>query len=224
MMQPDGARARIRIKICGITRVEDAVAAARLGADAVGLVFYSGSPRAVTCDKAREIAAALPPFVAKVGLFVNAGHAAINEILQSVPLDVIQFHGDEEPADCTLYSKPYIKAVKMHPDVNVRQQASKYAAAAALLLDTYQEGRHGGTGQTFDWSRIPEDLHKPLILAGGLTPANVAEAVMRTRPYAVDVSGGVETGKGIKDARKMAEFIREVRDAESRSGSAHAAN
>jgi len=223
MMQPDAACARIRIKICGITRAEDAVAAARLGADAIGLVFYSGSPRTVTCEKAREIAAALPPFVAKVGLFVNTGPAAINEILQSVPLDVIQFHGDEEPADCALYSKPYIKAVRMHPDVNVRKEALRFAAASALLLDTYREDLHGGTGETFDWSRIPENLGKPLILAGGLNPANVADAVLRARPYAVDVSGGVETGKGIKDARKMAEFIREVKHAESRSSRSDAA-
>ena len=218
MMEKDTAIARVRIKICGITRAEDALAAIHLGADAIGLVFYRDSPRVVSMNTARRIAGMLPPFVTKVGLFVNAAADEINHVLQGVALDVLQFHGDEQPADCGCYSKPYIRAVRMHDTVDVCKEAQRYAGASALLLDTYVESKRGGTGESFDWSKIPLDAGKPIILAGGLHAGNVANAIRQTLPYAVDVSGGVESGKGIKDARKMAEFIREVRYAESQTG------
>lgn len=208
---------RVRVKICGITRPEDALAAARLGADAIGLVFYPASPRAVTIQTANKIIDVLPPFICKTGLFVNATSDEINRILDKVALDVLQFHGDEEPEQCASYPKPFIKAVRMQDNVDLNTAARQYADASALLLDTYVEGLHGGTGQVFDWSRIPANTGKPLILAGGLTPANVATAIKQVRPYAVDVSGGVESAKGIKDARKITEFIREVRNAEIQS-------
>ncbi|MBI4006576.1 MAG: phosphoribosylanthranilate isomerase [Gammaproteobacteria bacterium] len=207
--------ARVRIKICGITRPEDAVAAAHLGADAIGLVFYADSPRAVTIDIARKITSVLPPFVSKVGLFVNASPEEINKILENVTLDFLQFHGDENPEQCRYYSKPYIKAVRMQNAVDLNKITDCYSDAIALLLDTYVEGIRGGTGETFDWTRIPADLGKPVILAGGLTAGNVAHAIRQVSPYAVDVSGGVESNKGIKDAGKMAEFIREVRRAQN---------
>ena len=209
---------RVRIKICGITRAEDALLATRLGADAIGLVFYADSPRAISIDAARRITGMLPPFVAKVGLFVNAASAVIEQVLQIVTLDLLQFHGDEVPEECGRYSKPYIKAVRMHDGIDVCREAERYAGASALLLDTYVTSKRGGTGENFDWSRIPANPGKPVILAGGLTPGNVASAIRQILPYAVDVSGGVESGKGIKDARKMAEFIREVRYAESQIG------
>jgi len=217
-MENNSSITRVRIKICGITRVEDALAATRLGADAIGLVFYPDSPRAVGIDTARRIAGMLPPFVTRVGLFVNATVDEINKVLQAVALDLLQFHGTEEPSECARYSKPYIKAVRMSDVVDVQREARRYADASALLLDAYVKGKHGGTGATFNWSSVPADVGKPIILAGGLTAENVASAIRQILPYAVDVSGGVESGKGIKDASKMAEFIREVRYAESQIG------
>jgi phosphoribosylanthranilate isomerase len=215
MMDKDMSITRVRIKICGITRVEDALTAARLGVDAIGLVFYHESPRAIGIETACRIAAMLPPFVARVGLFVNATADEINKVLQTVALDVLQFHGSEEPTECRRYSKPYIKAVRMSELVDVRREARRYAEASALLLDACVKGKYGGTGETFNWSSVPAAVGKPIILAGGLNAGNVANAIRQTLPYAVDVSGGVESGKGIKDARKMAEFIQEVRYAES---------
>lgn len=208
---------RVRVKICGITRPQDALAAARLGADAIGLVFYPDSPRAVTIETAKAIIKVLPPFITKTGLFVNATPDEIHKVLDAIDLDVLQFHGNEEPEQCAGYPKPFIKAVRMQDNVDLNTAARRYADASALLLDTYVEGLHGGTGQVFDWSRIPANTNKPLILAGGLTPANVAAAIRQVRPYAVDVSGGVESAKGIKDAGKITEFIREVRNAEIQS-------
>ena len=198
---------RLRVKICGITRPEDGLAAATAGADAIGLVF-ADSPRRVSPDQARTIIAALPPFTKVVGLFVDAPASAIREILGQVPVDLLQFHGAEDPADCRLYGRPYIKAVRMAPGMDVVAEARRYADAAGLLLDTFEPGSAGGTGRTFDWTRIPAELGKPLILAGGLTPENVAAAVRAIKPYAVDVSSGVEQSKGIKDAAKIAAFIR----------------
>jgi phosphoribosylanthranilate isomerase len=198
--------------------MEDALTATRLGADAIGFVFYPDSPRAVAIETARKITTMLPPFVTKVGLFVNATANEINKVLQMVALDLLQFHGAEEPSECTRYSKPYIKAVRMSDVVDVRNEARRYADATALLLDAYVKGKHGGTGEIFNWSSIPPDIGKPIILAGGLTAGNVANAIRQTLPYAVDVSGGVESGKGIKDVYKMTEFIREVRYAESQIG------
>ncbi len=212
---------RTRIKICGITRPEDGVAAARLGVDAIGLVFYPQSPRAVTIARARAIVERLPPFVTVVGLFVNAEERAVRQVLESVPVDLLQFHGDEPPEACRIYGRPYIKALAMHEAMDVRREAERYADAAGLLLDAWHRELRGGSGERFDWSRFPRDLDKPLILAGGLTPENVREAVERVRPYALDVSSGVESAKGIKDPQRMAEFVREVTasscDAEKRN-------
>lgn len=201
---------RTRIKICGITRPQDGQEAARLGADAIGLVFYTPSPRAVTIEQAKAVCDALPPFVSRVGLFVNAEQAEISKVLAEVSLDLLQFHGDEAPAECEAYDRPYIKALRMAADVDVMAQAAAYKSAAGILLDSYEAGTPGGTGQTFDWQRVPAELKQPIILAGGLTPGNVATAIERVRPYAVDVSGGVEAAKGIKDRDKMTAFINEV--------------
>jgi phosphoribosylanthranilate isomerase len=203
----------VRVKICGITRPEDGLLAAQLGADAVGLVFHDKSPRAVTPERARAIVAALPPFVTRVGLFVNAAPERIEAVLRQVPLDVLQFHGDEPAEDCRPYGRPYIKAIRMRLGLDLRRAALAYPDAAALLLDAYVVGIEGGTGLSFDWSRVPRDLPRPLILAGGLTPDNVTRALALTRPYAVDVSGGVERDKGVKDEDKMRRFIQSVWDA-----------
>jgi phosphoribosylanthranilate isomerase len=205
---------RTRVKICGITRVEDGLAAARAGADAVGLVFETRSPRRVGIEQARGIAARLPPFVAVVGLFVDAAPEQVREALGALRLDLLQFHGSETPDYCRQFAKPFIKAIPMREGVDLHEAGRAFADAAALLLDTHVAGIAGGSGQVFDWSRIPHDLAKPVILAGGLTPANVAEAVRTVRPYAVDVSSGVEAAKGIKDAGKIAAFIEAVRNAE----------
>lgn len=201
----------VRCKICGITRIEDALAAAEAGADAIGLVFYARSPRAVDVRQARSIIAALPPFVSTVGLFVDATRCEINEILDAVPLDLLQFHGDESPEQCEGYHRPYVKALRVRSSDQIAQAVTTYRGASGLLLDAFVPGVPGGTGERFDWSLIPAGLSKPLILAGGLTPDNVASAIHRVRPYAVDVSGGVEAAKGIKDVDKVRAFIREVR-------------
>ncbi len=206
---------RTRIKICGITRVEDALAAVELGADAIGLVFYPPSPRAVSVAQAREILATLPPFVTSVGLFVNNERAAMESLLAQLPIDLLQFHGDESPQQCRGFGRPYIKALRMRPGQAVGAEMDRFTDAQGFLLDTYQEGVPGGTGQVFDWSLVPKDYPKPLVLAGGLTPENVAQAVSQVRPYAVDVSGGVEAGKGIKDKSKIAAFIRGVRSVQT---------
>ncbi len=200
---------RTRVKICGITRIEDARAAVELGCDALGLVFYPPSPRAVTVGQAQAILASLPPFVTSVGLFVDEDEAVIRSTLEQVPLDLLQFHGDETEAECVRYGRPYIKALRMREGEDIARTARQYPSAAGILLDAYQPGLPGGTGQTFDWQRIPP-LAQPLILAGGLAADNVARAIETVHPYAVDVSGGVEAEKGIKDPRKMAAFINEV--------------
>ncbi|MWV18195.1 phosphoribosylanthranilate isomerase [Pseudomonas sp. L-22-4S-12] len=198
----------VRSKICGITRVEDALAAAAAGADAIGLVFYAKSPRAVSVAQARQIIAALPPFVTTVGLFVDAGRDELRQILAQVPLDLLQFHGDECAEQCEGHGRPYIKALRVKAGDDVAAQVARYPGAAGVLLDTFVEGVPGGTGLAFDWSLVPAGLSKPVILAGGLTPESVAAAIARVRPYAVDVSGGVESAKGIKDADKVRAFIR----------------
>jgi phosphoribosylanthranilate isomerase len=201
----------VRVKICGITRVEDALAAAAAGADAIGLVFYAKSPRAVDIEQAREILAVLPPFVTSVGLFVDAERSELERILASVPLDLLQFHGDESVQQCEAFGRPYIKALRVKAGDDIAAQVARYPSAQGILLDAYVEGVPGGTGEAFDWSLIPQALSKPLILAGGLRPDNVAEAVSRVRPYAVDVSGGVEASKGVKDVEKVGAFIRAAR-------------
>jgi len=206
---------RTRVKICGITRPEDAVAAARLGADAIGLVFYEPSPRCVDIVAARRVTGALPPFVSKVALFVDAEEARVLAVLDAVQPNLLQFHGDESPEYCAQFGRPYVKAVRMRPDTDPAEQAERYAAASAMLLDAYQPGVPGGTGGTFEWERVPSGLRLPVILAGGLTPANVGAAIRSTRPFAVDVSGGVEREKGVKDHRKISDFMQEVSSAEA---------
>jgi len=208
---------RTRIKICGITSVEDALAAAQLGADAIGLVFYPPSPRYVEVEQAAEIAAALPPFVTTVGLFVNADEQTISEVVSRVRIDLIQFHGNECKDYCGLHQRPYLKAVRMSDEVDLDKQMTDYAQARALLLDTYKAGVPGGTGEQFNWDRVPAHLADKIILAGGLTPENVKDAIAQVHPYAVDVSGGVESAPGKKDKEKMARLIEAVRTQESRS-------
>jgi phosphoribosylanthranilate isomerase len=203
----------VRVKICGITRPEDARWAAALGADAIGLVFYEHSPRRVTVAQAWQIATASPPFVTKVGLFVDAKEPIIRSALEQVPLDLLQFHGDEDPEECARYDRPYIKAVRVREDIDLNRLVERYDNACGILLDAFVDGQRGGTGQTFNWSLVPRDLPLPIILAGGLTPDNVATAIAAVRPYAVDVSGGVESGRGVKDPNKMYAFIRGVRNA-----------
>lgn len=205
---------RTRAKICGITRPADGVLAAANGADAIGLVFFAQSPRVVSGEQAREVIAALPPFVTSVGLFVNAEVAAVERILAEVPLDLLQFHGDESPEYCRQFARPYIKAVRMAEGVDLAAVAERYAGAKALLVDSYQQGVPGGTGHTFDWARIPHGMDKPIILAGGLGPENIEQAVRQVRPYAVDVSSGVEAARGIKDANRIAAFMRGVNKAD----------
>ena len=203
----------VRSKICGITRIEDALAAVEAGADAIGFVFYPKSPRAVSVHQARAIIAALPPFISTVGLFVNASRCELNEMLDAVPLDLLQFHGDETPEQCEGYHRPFIKALRVQAGDDIAGSCRAYGKASGILLDTFVSGVPGGTGETFDWALIPDNLDKPIILAGGLTSANVAQAIAQVRPYAVDVSGGVEKSKGIKDHDKIRAFMSAVHGA-----------
>lgn len=203
---------RTRIKICGITRVEDARIAAGLGADAIGLVFYAPSPRNVSLDQARAIIAAIPPFVTVVGLFVDPAQDEVESVLRRCSLGLLQFHGDEAPGFCCRFGLPYIKAARVRADADLVQCLSPYQAAQGWLLDAYHEQLYGGTGELFDWKLIPPDLARPVILSGGLTPDNVGAAVRQVRPWAVDVSSGVEAAKGVKDAAKIAAFIAGVKN------------
>ena len=205
---------RTRVKICGITSPRDAQAAARLGADAIGLVFYEPSPRYVTIEQAREIASSVPPFVARVALFVNAEAATVRAVLGAVPIDLLQFHGEEDAAFCGGFGVPYLKAVRVRKGLNLLEYLSPFRGAAGWLLDAYRPDYYGGTGETFDWGVVPTGLERPLVLSGGLTVTNVGEAVRRVRPWAVDVSSGVESAKGVKDADKIAAFIEGVRNAD----------
>jgi phosphoribosylanthranilate isomerase len=200
-----------RVKICGITRVEDALAAAHSGVDAIGLVFYQLSPRHVSIELAAQLVTALPPFVSGVGLFVNADTSFVRDVLARVPLDLLQFHGDETPEYCGQFGKPYLKAICVKKGVDLLQCAERFHSAKGLLLDAHVEGIAGGTGATFDWALIPHRLSLPVILSGGLAAENVAAAIKQVRPYAVDVSSGVEANRGIKDAAKIAAFINEVK-------------
>lgn len=201
-----------RIKICGITRIEDGLAAARLGADAIGMVFYEATPRYVTVDQARAIAQALPPFVTRVGLFVNVDADRVRATISTVGLDILQFHGEESAETYRAFGRPYIKAVRMWDDVDLYAQQRAYPDAIGLLLDTYVKHTPGGSGETFDWRLVPRDLEKPIILAGGLTADNVKDAIKVVRPFAVDVSSGVEETKGVKDPEKISAFIERVRE------------
>jgi len=201
---------RTRIKFCGITRESDALAAIELGADALGFVFHAPSPRYIAPEAARAIVGRLPPFVSAVGLFVDAPLAEVRAVAASVMLDAVQFHG-EEPADyCQAYGRPYLKAIRLETGTTLREAARAYAGARALLLDSYHPQLAGGTGQAFDWTLIPAQRDKPIVLAGGLHAGNVARAIRAVKPYAVDVSGGIESAKGIKDYEKMQAFVAEV--------------
>lgn len=202
------------VKICGITRHADAQAAACLGAHALGFIFYAKSPRCIASDRAAEIIKAVPPFVTVVGLFVNPAAREVENVLKEVPLNLLQFHG-EEPADfCAQFGVPYIKAVRVKAGLDLLQYAQLYGAARGLLLDAFVDGTHGGTGTAFDWNLIPRSLPLQVILSGGLNPANVAAAIRRVAPWAVDVSSGVEASPGIKDPQKIAAFMKEVRSAD----------
>lgn len=203
-----------RVKICGITRIEDALAAAAMGVDAIGLVFYENSPRNVEIEQAAAICRQLPAFVTTVALFLDAEQAVVNDVLEQVPVDLLQFHGAEDPAYCERFARPYIKALGMGRlnQQGLISQSKAYKNARGLLLDSHEPGAAGGTGEVFDWNSIPV-LNKPVILAGGLTVSNVAEAVSRVRPWAVDVSSGVEADKGIKSVELMSAFMQEVENA-----------
>jgi len=213
---------RTRVKICGITRVDDGLAAAHAGADAIGLVFWRGTPRMVEAAQARAIAAALPPFVTIVGLFVDPAPDDVRAVLATVPLDVLQFHGGEAPALCRAFGRPYLKALAVTDGVDLLNSAAAFGDAAGILLDAPPaDGLPGGTGRRFDWSQVPAGLPRPLVLSGGLDPGNVADAIRRVRPWAVDVSSGVEVRgadgkavKGIKDPARIAAFIEEARHAD----------
>ncbi len=201
---------RTRVKICGITRPGDGLLAAAAGADAIGLVFYPPSPRALDAAKAAAICSALPPFVTTVGLFVDADPSEIEQIMTQVPLDLLQFHGNESPSFCRGFGHPWIKAIRMAEGVELATEVDRYHGASGLLLDSFQQGVPGGTGHSFDWARIPAGLSTPIILAGGLSPDNIQQAVHEVRPWAVDVSSGVEASKGIKDADKINAFMQGV--------------
>ncbi len=209
-------KGRTRVKMCGLTRMRDLEAAVLAGVDAVGFVFYPPSPRAVTPEQARPLCERLPAFVNAVGLFVDASAETVRATLDQVRLDVLQFHGAEEPAYCASFGRRWIKAIRMRPGIDLMAERSRYHEATALLLDTFEPGRAGGTGRRFDWDRIPRELASSILLAGGLDPWNVAEAIERLGPYGVDVSGGVESAKGIKDHAKIDAFMQGVRDGDQR--------
>ncbi|MCP3852455.1 MAG: phosphoribosylanthranilate isomerase [Gammaproteobacteria bacterium] len=208
-----------QIKICGISSCEDAKLAYDSGADAIGLVFYPPSPRYVKVDKAKEIVDSLPPFITSVALFVNASKEEVNQVIEQVAIDILQFHGDETEAFCASFSRPYIKAIRMKEGLNLHDVEKEYSSARGILLDTYKKGVPGGTGEVFNWDKVPHDLSQAIILAGGLIPDNVANAINTVKPYAVDVSGGVEITttsastskiKGKKDKYKIIQFINNV--------------
>lgn len=202
------------VKICGITRVEDALLAARAGAHAIGTVLYSRSPRAVEAGLATQIVRAVPPFVTTVVLLVDPTAAEVERVLEQVRPAMLQFHGNEDAQFCSQFGVPYLKAVRVRPGVDLLQYARLYSDAKGLLLDAFVDGSPGGTGASFDWELIPKNIPLPIILAGGLTPENVTEAIRKVRPWAVDVASGVESARGIKDAHKVAAFVRGARNAD----------
>ncbi len=206
---------RTRIKICGLTREADVDAAVDLGADAVGLVLWQHSPRAVSIERAAELARRLPPFVTPVCLFVNATPELIRRAVEAIPTALLQFHGDESPADCRAAARPYLRAARMAPGFDLLDFAAAHSSAAAILLDAHVEG-YGGRGKAFDWSLVPPNVPRLLVLSGGLNPANVIDGVIHVRPWAVDVSSGVESAKGVKDAVLMRAFCEAVRDGDAR--------
>lgn len=204
---------RTRIKICGLTREQDVDAAAQAGADALGFVFFRGSPRCVDIGRAIDLVRRVPPFVTRVGLFVNPDPAEVSEIVSAVSLDLIQFQGDEPPDFCEQFGHPYVKVARMRPGLDLLEFARAYASARGLLLDAYVES-FGGAGQSFDWSLVPSALPVPIVMAGGLHAGNVGDAIRRLRPWGVDVSSGVELAKGVKDAVKIAAFVAAVKNAD----------
>ncbi len=206
---------RTRIKICGLTRERDVDAAVEAGADALGFVFYAQSPRHVAIERAVELVRCLPPFVTPVGLFVNAGVAEIERACKAIPNLLLQYHGDETPAACRQVARPWMRAARMAPGFDLLNFAQQFAGAQAVLLDAHVEG-YGGGGKVFDWSLIPSGVPAPVVLSGGLSPANVIDGVLSVRPWAVDVSSGVESSKGIKDTGLMREFCAAVREADAR--------
>lgn len=197
-----------RVKICGVTNLEDAMMACKHGADALGFVFYEKSPRYVSPDTANSIVAQLPPFITPVALFVDADASLIESVIGANSRWMIQFHGTESEPECCRYQRPYMKALRVQRGDNVAALVDQYPSAVAMLLDAYKAGVPGGTGEVFDWTLIPENLSKPIVLAGGLTPKNIKQAIKQVAPYAVDVSGGVELSKGIKSEPRVQEFIR----------------
>jgi phosphoribosylanthranilate isomerase len=205
---------RTRVKICGITSVGDGLAAARHGADAIGLIFYPPSPRLVTLERAREIAAGLPPFVARVAVFVNPAAADVHAVIRACRPDLLQFHGEETADFCRGFGVPYLRAFRVRPGVDLLESLSPFGDAAGWLLDAYRQELYGGTGEAFDWELVPRSLARPLILSGGLDAENVGAAICRVRPWAVDVSSGVEAAKGVKDERRIAAFMETVRSAD----------
>lgn len=201
---------RTRIKLCGMTRVSDLQLADRLGADAIGLNFYPPSPRALTAAQAAELARAADSLCTRVGLFVDPTEQAVEDVLRQVPIDVLQFHGNESPEFCAGFGRPWIKALRVRDDTDLNEALEMHADAASILLDTYKPGVPGGTGESFNWNVIPERWRSRILLAGGLTPANVFDAVVQVQPLGVDVSGGIEAAKGEKSPEKMTEFVRQV--------------
>lgn len=204
---------KVRIKICGLTRAQDVKNAVAEGADALGFVLYAPSPRAVTAEQAAQLIKEVPAFVTTVALFVNESAEEIQRVLSICPFDLLQFHGDESPEFCRQFNRPYMKAIRVRSADDIHSAVQQYPDTKALLLDAYVENLPGGTGQAFDWRLIPQ-LSVPWVLAGGLNPTNVAEAINQVTPFAVDISGGVEASKGIKDRKKIQEFISEVRNVE----------
>lgn len=210
---------KTRVKICGITRIEDAQAVCDSGADAIGFVFYEKSPRNVSLEQAKSICSSLPPFVSSVGLFLDAPIEFVNSVLATVPLDLLQFHGSESPKYCTSFNRPYIKAVGMkemtteNNFADFRAYADQFSDAKGFLVDSHGKGKAGGTGETFDWNNVPQNYDKPVILAGGLNPDNVADAIKQVTVYGVDLSSGVEIAPGIKDKQKIMKLMNEVRNA-----------
>lgn len=206
---------RTRVKICGIKTIETFKAAVSLGVDAIGLMFYKKSKRVISLDIAKQMAAVSPAFVNLVGVFVNPSVDEVNEVLEAIPLTLLQFHGDEPPAFCEQFQRPFIKAIRPKENSDVRHAENVYKSAQGLLLDSGSAGSYGGTGKTFDWNMIPSDGSKPIILAGGLNQNNVIDAILNVQPYAVDVSGSVEDMNGNKRKEKMEAFIRAVKKADS---------
>ena len=217
--QPDFARTlismRTRVKICGVTRLEDALVACNAGADALGFIFFASSPRNIEIEAARTIAQALPAFVTTVGLFVDPDREMVERARDSVPLDLLQFHGNEDPQFCEQFGAPYIKAVRVRPEVNLLECARRFKCARGLLLDSYVRGTKGGTGERFDWTLIPGKLPLPIVLSGGLDPENVGAGIRAIRPWAVDVCSGVEATKGVKDPARILAFMTGVRNADA---------